>query len=63
MPESKIAFCSGTPEDLCKGSSCKFEETDKGFTITVTSDDPKMVEQLKTMMKSCCNSGDNKSRR
>jgi hypothetical protein len=31
---------------------CKVEETDKGLTITVTSDDPKKVEALKTLRKS-----------
>ena len=33
-------------------------ETEKGFTITVTSDDPEKVETLKAKMKSCCDSSD-----
>lgn len=61
MSEKKVMFCCGDSEDLCKDFSCKVEETDKGLTISVTSDDPEKVEKLKAKMKSCCDSSDSKS--
>jgi hypothetical protein len=44
--------CGADTKDWCKDFTCKVEETDKGLTITVTSDDPKKVEALKTLRKS-----------
>jgi hypothetical protein len=62
MAEKKVIVCCGTTaENLGEGLTCKVEETDKGFCICLTSDDPKKVEQLKEKMKSCCGSGDDKS--
>lgn len=58
MSEMKMKFCCGTDEDLCQDISCKIDETDNGFTFTVSSDNPERVEKLKSMMKSCCSSGD-----
>lgn len=54
MSEMNIKFCCGTDEDLCKDVTCKIDETENGFTFTVTSDNPERVEKLKSMMKSCC---------
>ena len=56
MSEMKMMFCCGSAEDLCQGISCKVEETDQGFTFSVTSDDPGKIEKLKSMAKSCCSS-------
>ena len=42
------------PEDLCKGVSCKVDQTDNGLVITLSSDDPKKVEKLKAAVKCCC---------
>ena len=61
MTEKKVVICCGTSEDLCKDLTCKFEETDKGFQISVTSDDPEKVKKLKEKFSSCCNSGSDKS--
>ena len=44
-------FSCGTT-DFCKDFNCKVEETEKGITVTITGDDPKKVEALKTMIKS-----------
>jgi len=53
MAEKKVVVCCGTSaENLGEGLECKVEETDKGYTISVTSDDPEKLEQLKAMMKS-----------
>lgn len=49
----------------CCGSdsaiSCQIESTDKGYTITLTSDDPKKAEALKKLAEAkkelCCDSG------
>lgn len=61
MSEKKVMICCGDSVNLCQDFSCSFEETDKGFTISVTSDDPEKVEKLKAKMKSCCDSSDSKS--
>jgi hypothetical protein len=63
MAEKKVIVCCGaSAENLGEGLSCKVEETDKGFTISVTSDNPDKLKQLKEKMKSCCDSDDAKSR-
>ncbi len=61
MSEKKVMFCCGDSADFCKDFSCNVEETDKGFTISVTSDDPEQVEKLKAKMKSCCGDSDSES--
>lgn len=40
-------------KDLCNSFACKVEQTDKGLTITLTSDDPQKVKALKAMVESC----------
>ena len=45
--------CGPDFKDLCKHFVCKIEEAEKGLIITLTSDDPKKVKALKTMVESC----------
>lgn len=61
MSENKTNFCCGDAENLFQGFSCSFEATEKGFRISVTSDDPEKVEKLKAKMQCCCDSTDSKS--
>ena len=44
--------CCADLRDLCKHFTCQVEETEKGLILSVTSDDPKKVEALKTLRKS-----------
>lgn len=44
-------YCTGM-KNLCKDFTCNVEETEKGLTISITSEDPKKVEALKTLHKS-----------
>lgn len=44
--------CCPDFKDLCKTFACKVEETEKGLTISFTSDDPKKAQALKTLHKS-----------
>ncbi|MFQ5454206.1 MAG: hypothetical protein ACE5D6_08475 [Candidatus Zixiibacteriota bacterium] len=44
--------CCFDAKDIWKDFSCKVEDNDKGITVTITGDDPKKVEALKTMLKS-----------
>ncbi len=49
--------------NFCKDFKFNFEDTDKGVIIKVTGDDPKKVEALKSMLKSCnelCDCNDEK---
>jgi|GEM_PF-6921495 len=62
MAEKKVVVCCGpSGENLCEGLSCNVEQTDQGYTISVTSDDPEKLKQLKEKMKSCCGSDDARS--
>ena len=61
MSKKKVSICCGGSDDLTQDFSCSFEETEKGFTFSVTSDDPEKVEKLKARMKSCCDSSSDES--
>ena len=58
MTDIKAILCCGSEENLCKGISCKIEETDKGICFCMTSDDPEQIKRLKSKIKSCCSQED-----
>jgi hypothetical protein len=45
--------CCTDMRNVCKNFTCEVKETEKGLIITITSDDPKKVEALKTLRASC----------
>lgn len=55
--EVMCSCCCGSDSAI----SCQIESTDKGYTITLTSDDPKKAEALKKLAEAkkelCCDSG------
>ena len=61
MAEKKVMVCCGDDANICNDFACKMEETENGFTFTVTSDDPAKVEKLKAKVQSCCDSSNDKS--
>jgi hypothetical protein len=59
--KKKVMICCGSEEDLGSGFKCDIEEIEKGYRITMTSDDPGVVQKLRARFISCCDSGDDKS--